>query len=47
MADNYLERHREEYEHRKNLWILSKHKNIKKQNNKNKRQIERPEDEAL
>lgn len=44
MADNYLERHRDEYEKKKALWLLKKkHHRImpKKQN------IERPDDEAL
>ncbi|EFN90289.1 dehydrogenase [Prevotella amnii] len=43
MADNFLERHREDYEQRKAEWLLKK-KNIKK--NK-KLSIERPENESL
>lgn len=43
MADNFLERHREEYEERKQRW-LAKKKHI---NTPKTRQIEKPEDEAL
>ena len=48
MADNYLERHREEYEQRKQAW-LKKKKHIPKAKQKasDVRQIERPDDEAL
>lgn len=42
MADNYLERHREEYERKKANW-LRKQRHLPPQ----KRQIEKPEDEAL
>ncbi|MGM9701019.1 MAG: dehydrogenase [Prevotella sp.] len=42
MADNYLERHREEYELRKKVW-LSKKKNRFPV----KRNINKPEDESL
>lgn len=43
MADNFLERHREEYELRKKRWQQRKrHQAIK-----HKRNIERPEDESL
>ena len=48
MADNYLERHREEYEQRKQAWLKKK----KHLPNKNRqaaaanRQIEKPDDEA-
>ncbi len=43
MADNFLERHREDYEQRKVVWLQ------KKRNRKNaeKLTIERPENEAL
>lgn len=41
MADNYLERHREEYELRKQAWLRKK-KGIVKPH-----KIERPEDESL
>lgn len=43
MADNFLERHRDEYEQRKQQW-LNKKKRLPKHL---KRNIERPEDEAL
>lgn len=42
MADNYLERHREEYEKRKIAWVRKqKHLPIKKI------YLKRPEDESL
>lgn len=44
MADNFLERHREEYEARKAAW-LSRKKHFPKL--KTKPTIQRPEDEAL
>lgn len=41
MADNFLEKHRENYEARKARWLLKKHRiNIS-------RNINKPEDEAL
>lgn len=43
MADNYLERHREDYERRKQQRYAVKGKSIKHA----KRFIERPEDDAL
>lgn len=43
MADNYLERHREEYEERKKKWMARK-KHI---TSSKPRQIEKPDDEAL
>lgn len=43
MADNYLEKHREEYEQRKKLWLLKRHHRIKP---KGKR-AEKPDDETL
>ena len=42
MADNYLERHREEYEARKAAWLRRKSRQPKVT-----RQIEKPDDEAL
>ena len=42
MADNYLERHREEYEKRKSAWLIKK-KHLPKKNIK----PNRPEDESL
>jgi len=48
MADNYLERHREEYEQRKQAWLKKKkHIPKAKQKTSDVRQIERPDDEAL
>lgn len=43
MADNYLERQKEEYERRKAMWLLRR-RNIKKPASRN---ISKPEDEAL
>lgn len=43
MADNFLENHYEIYEARKAAWLKRK----KRQPHLQKRQIERPEDEAL
>lgn len=43
MADNYLERHCEEYEQRKQAW-LRKQKHLPKNYSRN---IQRPDDEAL
>lgn len=43
MADNYLERHREEYEARKVAWLLRK-KHLPK---KPQRSVSKPDDEAL
>jgi hypothetical protein len=43
MADNYLEKHREDYETRKAQWLRKK-KNLPKLT---KRQIPKPEDDAL
>lgn len=43
MADNYLERHREDYELRKEAWLRKKKHLPKLQ----KRHIQRPEDESL
>ena len=42
MADNFLERHHEEYEERKRSWLCNK-----KHMPKLKRTIEKPEDESL
>ncbi len=42
MADNFLERHQEEYELRKEKWLRKK-KHLPKIN----RQLEKPDDEAL
>lgn len=41
MADNFLEKHREEYEARKAHWLLKKHRINTRRN------IGKPEDEAL
>lgn len=41
MADNFLERHRQEYEERKQAWLKNK-----KHMPKVKRHLEQPEDEA-
>lgn len=43
MADNFLERHREEYEQRKAQWLKRK----KRLPVKKIRNIEKPDDEAL
>lgn len=43
MADNFLEKHYEEYEARKAAWLCKK----KHQPKKAPRLLERPEDEAL
>ena len=43
MADNFLERHREEYEIRKAAWLKKKKLFMKS----GKKQKPRPEDEAL
>lgn len=43
MADNFLERHHEDYEARKDAWLRKK-KHLPKTI---KRNIEKPEDEAL
>ena len=43
MADGFLEKHYEDYEARKAAW-LRKQKHLPK---KSKRQLERPEEEAL
>ncbi len=45
MADNYLEKHREDYEKRKAEW-LRKQKHLSKKI-KAKPVVEKPEDEAL
>ena len=45
MADNYLEYHHEEYEHRKAIWLAKKKKSVGKTTRQLK--IQRPEDEAL
>lgn len=42
MADNFLERHRLEYEERKGAWLKNK-----KRMPKIKRRLTRPEDESL
>ena len=42
MADNFLERHHEEYEERKRAWLRNK-----KRMPHVKRKIEKPEDESL
>jgi hypothetical protein len=42
MADNYLERHMEEYEARKRQWEQKRHRSTRLS-----RQVEEPEDEAL
>lgn len=46
MADNFLERHRDEYEKRKAAW-LKKKKLFLKTKTKAQSQIQHPEDEAL
>jgi hypothetical protein len=43
MADNFLERHYEEYEARKAAWLQRKHTGKKNTH----RRLERPEDDAL
>ncbi|EGW48501.1 hypothetical protein HMPREF0666_00385 [Prevotella sp. C561] len=43
MADNYLERHREEYEQRKERWLRKK-KNLRRPV---KVRLQKPDDEAL
>ena len=45
MADNYLERHRDDYEKRKQRWLSTKGQGRKKVYRA--REIERPEDESL
>ncbi len=48
MADNYLERHREEYEQRKAAWLRKKKLFMKgKSKVATQSQLERPDDEAL
>ncbi|WP_092111222.1 dehydrogenase [Prevotella sp. KH2C16] len=42
MADNFLERHRDDYEARKAKWLLRKRSPYK-----TRRKLERPEDESL
>ncbi|PTL32650.1 dehydrogenase [Prevotella sp. oral taxon 376] len=42
MADNFLERHRDEYEARKAEWLLRK-----KSPYKTNRSLDKPEDESL
>lgn len=42
MADNFLERHHEEYVRRKEVWLRKK-KHLPKQ----KRKLEKPDDEGL
>ncbi len=42
MADNFLERHREEYEQRKAIWLRKKRLHMKP-----KAKLQRPDDEAL
>lgn len=42
MADGFLEKHHEEYEARKEAWLIKK-----KHTPKIKRRLERPDDEAL
>ena len=42
MADNFLERHRDEYEARKAKWLLRK-----KNSYKVKKRLEKPENESL
>ncbi|MBP5387806.1 MAG: dehydrogenase [Prevotella sp.] len=42
MADNYLEKHREEYEARKAEWLRRKHRVPIR-----RKKLEKPEDEAL
>ncbi len=44
MADNFLERHTEDYEQRKQQWLLRK-RHIKVRHTK--RNIHKPDDEAL
>jgi len=43
MADNFLERHREEYEKRKADWLRKKKQHLPA----NSRKLQRPDDEAL
>ncbi len=45
MADNFLERHREEYEKRKAAWLRKKKLFMTKKTKQSN--IEKPEDEAL
>ncbi len=54
MADGYLEKHREEYEARKEAWLRQKRhlpdgrgQSPKRPIKRKTREIERPEDEAL
>lgn len=47
MADNFLERHREEYEIRKAAWLKKKLFMKSGKNQKPQTQMPRPEDEAL
>lgn len=49
MADNFLEKHYEDYERRKAEWLQKKrHKSAKKiATTKYKQQIEKPTDESL
>ena len=47
MADNYLERHREQYEARKAEWLRRKRLHLTKKALKVQPAIERPADEAL
>jgi len=42
MADNFLERHQEEYERRKEMWLRKK-KHLPRLNKK----LDKPDDEAL
>ena len=42
MADNYLERHQEEYEQRKQAWLHKKRVHVV-----SPRRLERPDDEVL
>ena len=47
MADNFLERHREDYEQRKAAWLLKKRHLSKGAARKAPPSIKRPDDEAL
>ena len=48
MADNFLERHREEYEIRKAAWLKKKKRFMKSgKKQKPQTQMPRPKDEAL
>jgi hypothetical protein len=48
MADNFLERHREEYEQRKQRWLLRKKLHLHPgKKGTHRTGVDKPEDEAL